>query len=803
MKINSILTSLFILLGVLNQSFAQSTNIISGKVTDSDGKPLEAVTVLLLRSNIGTATDSEGNFTLDVKNYRSGELVFSSIGFISTSMTFSINDSRTVSVQMKSQLTEMPRVEVVGEKETLFSRTPGSVTTIGPEQMKQMAPFSGNEAFRSISGVNVVDEEGAGLRMNLGIRGLDPDRSRSVLVLEDGIPVALSPYGEPELYYTPSIDRMASIEVLKGSGSILYGPQTIGGVVNYITADPPASSKGQLDLRGGTGNYLSQQLSYGTTVDRTGFLVNYLRKQADQIGTAQFKTDDFMGKIKLMAGASTTVGLKIGYYQETSNSTYLGLTQSMYDNGEYFTIMAPEDRLEVKRVSGSLAVNHFFSQKTKWTNTLFAYTTNRDWKRQDFASNSFDSEGNLNPKPTDYSGVTWGDETIAGGAIYMRNRTGNRNRQFEVAGLESKITHSFERGELNAGLRYVGEKALEQRINGSMPQYNSGSLAEDEMRTGRGMSGFAHGRKDIGKRLSLTAGIRTEYFSYARDINRGTYNGSVRDTSIVKESNVLGVIPGGGFNWSFGQTATLFGGVHMGFAPPRVKDAISNQGEVYELEAEKSWNYELGIRSQTKQGIDFEFNLFLLDFSNQIIPVSESSGGTGAGLVNGGKTIHQGAEASVVVNFKHMFDTKFLLEWRSNATFVDARLGSDRFIPIGEETVNVNNNRTPYAPGLLINSSLAFESPMGIGAHLRTVFVGEQYTDIENTEAPTANGREGKIDAYQLWDAGIWYNHKKSGLTFRVSSKNATDDRYIASRRPQGIKAGAPRLLLGSISFAF
>lgn len=65
--------------------------------------------------------------------------------------------------------------------------------------------------------MHLVDEEGAGLRMNLSIRGTDPDRSRSVLVLEDGIPVALAPYGEPELYYTPSMDRMSGVEVVKAA----------------------------------------------------------------------------------------------------------------------------------------------------------------------------------------------------------------------------------------------------------------------------------------------------------------------------------------------------------------------------------------------------------------------------------------------------------------------------------------------------------------------------------------------------------------------------------------------------------
>ena len=132
---------------------------------------------------------------------------------------------------------EMPQVLVVGYKDKLLSKVPGSVSVLRFKEIQQLAPISGNDVLRRVPGLNIVDEEGAGLRINIGVRGLDPDRSRNLLVLEDGIPVALNPYGEPELYFTPVIDKVRSIEVLKGSGQVQFGPQTIGGVVNLITAD--------------------------------------------------------------------------------------------------------------------------------------------------------------------------------------------------------------------------------------------------------------------------------------------------------------------------------------------------------------------------------------------------------------------------------------------------------------------------------------------------------------------------------------------------------------------------------------
>ena len=72
--------------------------------------------------------------------------------------------------------------------------------------------------------MNVRDEVLSGVVPNIGIRGLNPDRSEKLLILEDGVPAGLAPYSVNAAYYVPPIERMARVELLKGSGQILYGP---------------------------------------------------------------------------------------------------------------------------------------------------------------------------------------------------------------------------------------------------------------------------------------------------------------------------------------------------------------------------------------------------------------------------------------------------------------------------------------------------------------------------------------------------------------------------------------------------
>lgn len=279
-----------------------------------------------------------------------------------------------------SAIVEMPQINVVAYTDKFLSRVPGSVYVLKQKQIRQIAPLSSNDILRKVPGINIVDEEGAGLRVNIGIRGLDPDRSRNVLILEDGIPVALNPYGEPEMYFTPVIDKMKSVEVLKGSGQILFGPQTIGGVVNYITQDPPINETARFKLQGGQNGFFSGYTSYGKTVENTGFIISYLHKRADNMGYANYKIHDLNAKFKFRLSDRSHLGIKMGVYDEISNSTYIGLTQTMYDKGDQdYVRMAPDDRLPVRRYSFSATHQYKINDAISLQTTGFAYTTTRNW----------------------------------------------------------------------------------------------------------------------------------------------------------------------------------------------------------------------------------------------------------------------------------------------------------------------------------------------------------------------------------------------------------------------------------------
>lgn len=793
--------------------YAQNkTATLRGLVQTENGVPIEGVLVTDSSKIWMAVTDASGNFYVSDIAPGHYTIYLRCLGYenSSASMIATSNPISVYTITMKSVAYEMPQITVIEKQNGAMNKIPGSLKTISQTEILNIDPVSGNEILRKVPGVHVVDEEGAGLRMNLSIRGTDPDRSRGVLVLEDGIPVALAPYGEPELYYTPCMDRMSGVEVLKGSGSILFGPQTIGGVVNYITADPPSESSGNFTLKGGAGGYFLMMASYGDTKEKVGYQFNILHKQADDFGLLNFEVTDVTAKFKFQLSTKSVVGLKFGFYNENSNSTYVGMTLPMYQSGLLdLTRIAPYDNLEIRRLSFSATHNYYFNRTSGIKTTLYGYTTTRNWQRQDFSYNEIDTNGVLAAKPANYSGVTWGDETINRGALYMRNSTGNRNRQFEVAGIESKYYKKYAIGkienEFTIGGRFLYEKAFEQRVNGAKPDAFSGVTKELEERTGYGASGFINNRFDFSPKFSVTAGVRYENFSYNREILYGEFliNGvkKLRDTSIIAFSTVHSFIPGAGFNFIPAKNIVVFGGIHRGYAPPRIKDAISQGGIAYNLDAELSWNYEIGIRAAFLKGIGIEATMFYLDFSNQIIPVSESSGGTGAGLINGGRTEHLGVETGILVEFHRMIEMKEKISISTNATFLQATFSNDRFA--GSDLVNINGNDLPYSPNILVNSIINFETRFGLTLQGNFTYVGQQYSDVLNTVEMSNDGLIGLIPAYHVVDASLKYHLKKFNTTFSFTGKNISNERYIVSHRPQGIRVGISRYFLVGIRYSF
>ncbi len=710
---------------------------------------------------------------------------------------------------------QLPAVEVIGTPDRL-RRIPGSGTVLGSRAIGGAYSRNVNETLRRVPGIHVRDEDGIGLRPNIGIRGLNPTRSTTVLLLEDGVPFSLAPYGDNGSYYVPPIDRFAGVEVLKGHGQIAYGPRTIGGVVNLLSpAVPLGGSQGRVALGGGSKGYRLAHGRFGVGGSGSGLLLDLLHKQAGSgrgnIGTT---INDATLKTELGLPGGQTMALKANYYRERSQVTYSGLREDEYA-ADPFANPFVNDSMFMDRLALSAGHRTALGGTAALKTLFYATFLSRDWWRQ--SSNSAE-------RPNDAS------DPACAGLANLTTGCGNqgRLRDYRVLGLEPRLLVDLSglmRGaELEAGVRLHLERQERRQENGAEPNSRvagpsanpNAGIVEDNVRDNAAVSAFLQPRFTAG-RWTITPGLRAEHVWYERTNRLSPGSGA----GLIGRTELTQLIPGLGVSWNPSPATTLFAGVHRGFAPPRTEDILTNAGGQVELDAELSWNTEVGARLTPGTGIRLEATLFQLDFSNQIVPASVA-GGAGATLTSAGRTLHRGVEVGGRIG-SEAFAAGLHRVWVEAAwTWLPvARYDGDRYAWIGtgggdvpgkvylaqnaggtRTEVQVTGNRLPYAPEHLLTAAAGFEHAAGPELRLEAVYQGSQFADPVNTSVTVPDGQQGPIAGALVWNASAALPVRVIRGTVSLAAKNLFDRRYLVDRS-RGLMPGAPRLVQVGIATDF
>lgn len=671
------------------------------------------------------------------------------------------------------------QISVIGSN---LDKVPGSAELISEEQLKKQNPQTINEALRQVSGVQVRDEEGLGLRQNISIRGVNGDRSRKILILEDGVPVSLAPYGENAAYYSPEVDRISEIEVRKGSGSIEYGPQTIGGLINYKTPNPPKKEEQKAKVTLGSNSYKALQYSYGNTFEnKTGAIVSILHKQGDGPRSPQpFVINDVTAKYTSQLNAKSDLTMKLHYYNEDAKVSYLGLSQDQFDR-DHTINPAKNDSLYVERFGLSAIHDYYADNGANIQSLIYGHIIKRDWWRQDYTKGD-DNELGYDTTLLDSDG----------NQVFL-DSNGGRNRQYKVVGFEPR--YEYKNIKASAKLHY--EEELNQRVNGdyatARTAKNDNGLVSDEIRSTLATGFHVQYDHKATEKLTINPGLRVELYDQTRNILKN----STTTNTLGETGTQVEFIPGVGFNYLLTNKHTVYGGVHKGFAPPRFSDALDGEGEDQKLDAERSYNYELGIRSKLNKTINSTATVFLYDYQNQVINASSSSGQS---KTNSGRSISTGVELGL--SALKQLKSKAKLSASLALTYTDARFLTD-LRDGNNNTLDTENNRIPYIPRGMAYASVGMTCPQDkLSVFLDAYYQSVTFSDINNTETASADGRYGTVPSYTIFNLNSSYNLKNNTTVF-VSVKNLFNEIYIASRSPEGIMPGNERKLYAGISKNF
>lgn len=654
-----------------------------------------------------------------------------------------------------------------------LERVSGAASTLGRQDLERMQPQTPQEALRALPGLYVRDEDGVGLRFNISLRGLDPTRSRRMVLLEDGMPTAINPYAEPDAYYNAPIDRMDHLEVARGTGVVLFGPQTLGGVLNQVTPSPTATPRWSLRAFGGTqGQWGGVARWSGPIGGPLSLVVSASHREGDGFRAMPYNVTDLWAKLRADLGRHRLT-LRVNVYREDSHTTYLGLTRAQFaaDPTQNFV---PNDEMQLQRSGVGLTWEYGVSRDVRLRTIVYGYLTHRDWRRQLY------DRGRATD--VDY-------ERVAGdGALYFRRTFRSNDRLYHVAGVEPRLYVRARTGPvrhaIEIGARALYERALPRVIFDEQDHNVPRSVFADETREGYALAAVAQDELHVGRFVTVTPALRIERYAARRDVRvvGGAASPASGTTSALELIPALTVAVGN-------DAVTGFAGVHRGWAPPRTSVAISGAGADAQLAAEESWNGELGVRAALGDWLRGEATAFLMDFENEVIPGS-GAGAEATEYVNGGATRRFGVEAMGHCDLGRALGRPWSLYADVRYTWVDARFTG------GDFTGHV----VPYAPPHTLRTALGFDLPKwGLGAQVAWSYTASHFADRANEVEESEDGRSGLIPAYTNLDVTARYRHARTGLGVAVSARNLLGDVYVASRLPDGIFPGGFRTLLVSL----
>jgi len=783
---------------------AQGGGVVSGSVVDAaTGAPLSGVSVQLFGSVRRAFTSPAGTFTLGEIEGEGIRLRFTLLGYAAVEQV--VEPGRVVSVELMVDAVGLDPLVVLAQRTRMIGDPIGRVSTPGTAHYLGRSDLDDrpllfddvNSVLRRVPGVNVREEEGLGLRPNIGIRGTGTDRNTKITVMEDGVLVAPAPYAAPAAYYFPTMGRMEGIEVRKGASQVRYGPRTTGGAINLIPNQIPEQNAFSAEVGGGSFGSAKGKMAIGSAGQHWGALVETYQmtnagfKELPGGDNTGYRLQDYQGKFRVNtrrdAPRYQSLEFRFGYVDQDSDDTYLGLTDADFGVNPLARYAASGlDNIAAEHTSFQL--RHFLRPSAVFDLTTIAYRneTARNWyKLQSVLGQGLAPLLDAPEAFPEAIAVMRGGDSADDAVVVRAN-----NRSYLSEGVQSVLGMRFASGrlahDLEFGLRL--HRDHEDRFQwddrfrmaaGMLVMTTAGVPGAQANRLVRASSIalFVQDRIEVGA-FTLTPGIRMEKVDFT-DTSWGGGDLERAGLGTVRQNSAQAWIPGVGLAWALSPRLNVFGGVHRGFGPP-------GPGANEATRPEESWNLEIGTRFR-RGTFGVEMAAFSNRYGNVLGAATGSQGTTGEGdLYNGGGVNTHGVETLLQADLSSATPIRVRvpvqLTWsythsEFRTSFQSAFWGN---VTRGDEL--------PYAPSHLVSGSI------GVRGADWGVSLSAQGASEGRTEAGTgAVAPNRRTDAFLTWGMSADWTVPALGAVVFGGVENLTDARYVVARVPSGTRPGLPR----------
>ncbi len=775
---------------------------INGKVTNTQGEPLEKAEVYVVQKQALQLTDKAGNFTFE--NIAAGKYTLLVFAFEYRVLEQEITCGQNLELNLQLQPIdehELSEVVLTQEREKVFAlkklkTVEGTAIYAGKKsEVILVGNIPGNLAannprqiYNQVVGLNIFDYGDAGLQLNIGGRGLDPNRTANFNVRQNGYDISADALGYPESYYTPPAEALDQIQVVRGAASLQYGPQ-FGGLINFKFKQPNPNKKIELVSRQTLGSFtlLTSFNSLSGTIGKFSYYTYFNYKEGNGFRpNSKFTSRNYYGHLGYQLSNRTKLTL------ETTIQNYLakqpgGLTDAQFIDNTNFS-NRERNWFNVDWKLFSLRLEHQFSLKTDFSLNLFALDAER--KALGFRTNRVSQSDDPNEPRELLSDdfQNWGAEA----RILNRYKVGGKDAVLLLGSKYYQTSNDQQQGPGSVStapdFEFVTEKFpnYERQSQFEFPNLNIAVFGENIF--------------NVTDKFSLTPGFR---FEYIKTQSKGAYKNIVLDLAgnpllneEIKdnrnfERNFL--LLGLGLSYKLSPSLEVYGNISQNYRSVTFSD-IRVVNPSFQIDPnisdEDGFTADLGIRGRVEDILTYDISSFGLLYDNRLGEVLRNETRTNA--------LGEEVETGRVVRFRGNIGTAFIFGLES---FADLNLKSlffknsqkaklNYFINLAltrseytkSEQTNVEGNQVEFIPNVNLKTGLSFGYANFLGS-LQYTYLAEQFTDATNALRDVTDnqrGIEGTIPAYDIMDLSLSYSWKM--LKLEAGINNLLDNSYFTRR---------------------
>lgn len=648
------------------------------------------------------------------------------------------------------------------------------------------ATNNAREIFSRVPGVTVWENEGSGIQINVGVRGLSPNRSWELNTRQNGYDISSDVFGYPEAYYNPPLEAVETLELIRGGSSLQFGPQ-FGGMLNYVLKREN-KKKFSFETQNTVGSYglMSSYNAIGGKFKKFSYYIyNHSRSGDGWRENSEYTVRNTHAFIEYRFNEKTKLSA------EYTNMDYKmqqagGLTDEQFNSNSQQSLRERNwfgTPWNVFSINFDTKVNDRFSSNTK----LFGLIGERNSVGFNATPNTIDA---ISTTTNNYS-----------------NRRVDRD-YYKNFGVENRNIYKYKLGKISNNLAFGARiyKANTQRLQEGKGTTGSDFDLSVERRYARdidftteNVAVFAENQFKVTEKLSITPGVRYEYIKNTGEGRFGVIG--VNDIAfpnktISRSKPLFGL----GIEHKFVST-NLYANITQAYrpvlfsdlTPPAVTDVIDTN-----LRDASGFNADLGFRGTYRKFLNFDVSLFYLSYNNRIGGVrqfinNDPTQGTFIFRTNLGETVNKGIEGFANLNVTKLFEIDKPygnLDIFATVSFIDSRY-TDFVVSTASGTApnvtiketNLNGNRVENAPRYIHNFGVSW-SNNNISATAQYKMSGRIFTDANNTTTASANGLTGLLDKYNVLDLSAEYKFLEN-YNIRGGINNLFNENY-ATRRAGG-----------------